>query len=974
MNRDPAKFFVERWQFTLSCAILLALLGINAFLTIPRSEDPHTPGQKVIVRAALPGASPLEMEQLVAKPLEDAIESLDDVVKVQSANMDGSSLLQIEFSWSADPDRKYDEVVREVNALRETLPRGIALLQVQRIRATEAAIVQVALTSDILPMRRLEKVAHRLRDEVNRVPGVRQATWWGAPQSEVRVSLDLAKLTQLRLTPNAVVQALSSAGDESPIGPLHAGNRRFNVKSGGFHSTISTVRATPVAAVGGDVVRVGDIATVAWATAEAQYRTSFNGQRALFVTATQKDDADVMTVTAGIRRALQSFQKTLPGSVRLRMAFFQADNVDQRLSRLYRDFGVALALVLLTLLPLGLRAGMIVMLSIPLSLLAGLAGLQAFGYGLNQLSIAAFVIALGLLVDDSIVVVENVARHLREGEERKQAAVNGTRQIFLAVIGCSATLMLAFIPLMALPGGPGAFIRTLPFTILCTVAGSLLVSLTIVPFLASRLLSRHEAAEGNAFLKALAGGIRRAYRPLLRRALLAPWRALAAVLLLCLLTIPMLAAMGTSLFPAAEIPQFLIKIELPNGAALDETGQALHHVESRLRAVPEVAWFASNLGRGNPQVYYNASQHEPAANYAEVLVCLKQWQPNASARLLDRMRVAFSKIPGARISVTPFQNGTPVEAPIVVRIIGQKLEVLKTLAGEVEAIMRGTPGTREVKDPAGTDRIDLELGIDQAKAAALGVPAGTAPEIVRLALSGVETARLRDADGDDYPVVVRLPMQDRNDLSALQQIYIPTANGQAAPLTAIARPVLQYGSARIDRYNRERAISVTAFVKGGYLASAVTGSIAERLNSSLRVPPGYRISFGGEAEEQSQNFAGMGGRNACRHPRHSCRTGAGVRSLSYNAGRCRHHSPWCVRGCRRSVSHGKSAVFHCRRWNRCVDRHRNQEFHLAGRFHRTAPPDRNGIGKRHRARRRSPVSSGFPDIRYGDCRPVAARL
>ena len=858
MSFDPAGFAVGRWQFTLVAFALLTVLGLNAFASIPRSEDPHFPIPIMVVRAVLPGAEPTEMEQLVADPLEDALDGLDDVDEIRSTSQDGAAVVQGSFDWSVDPDRKYDEVVREVNAIRPRLPEGLALLEVRRARTTEVAVVQVALASEHLPMRRLEKVAERLRERLARTPGVRQAEYWGAPPSEVQVALDLPRLSALQLPATAVADALSAAGAEAPIGAVHAGDRRFNVKSGGAFRDLEAIRQTPVRSVDGRVVRVQDVAQVSWAQAEATHLPRFNGQRALFVTVKQKDGADVARVTRNVNAALAEFERTLPPGVKLERAFQQSDNVKHRLNRLFRDFGLALTLVLITLLPLGFRAGVVVMMSIPLSLLMGLAVMQGFGFTLNQLAIAGFVLSLGLLVDDSIVVTENIARRLREGEDRTAAAVNGTRQISLAVLGCTATLMLAFLPLMALPEGSGAYIRSLPVAVLTTVGASLIVSLTIVPFLASRILSRREDPEGNALLRAINGGIHRFYTPILHRALARPWIALAIILGVCATTIPMLGAIGSSLFPPAETPQFIVRIETQQGTALAKTDEALRFVERRLAQEDRIVWRAANLGRGNPQIFYNVNQAEPQPNYAEVYASLEAWEPGESEALLDELRRDFDRYPGARIRVIVFENGPPIEAPIAVRLQGQNLEVLKALAIQAEAVLKATPGARDVVNPIRLDRTDLDLGLDEAKAAALGVPAGAGRRIARLALSGEPVARYRDPDGDDYAVNVRLPMAGRNELAALKDIYLPTTTGLAVPLGVVAEPELTSSPARIDRIDRLRSVTVSAYVSTGFLTSAVTQDVVARLDRQLNLPPGYTLSLGGQAEAQSESFAGLG--------------------------------------------------------------------------------------------------------------------
>ena len=388
------------------------------------------------------------------------------------------------------------------------------------------------------------------------------------------------------------------------------------------------------------------------------------------------------------------------------------------MSRLGVDFAIAIGLVIVTLLPLGLRASSVVMISIPLSLAIGLALLEFTGFSLNQLSIAGFVVALGLLVDDSIVVVENIARHLRMGYDRAHAAVAATDQIALAVLGCTATLMFAFLPLLFLPGGPGTFIRSLPAAVLYTIGASLVVALTIIPFLASALLSREShASEGNAALRALTAGIRRVYGPALQRALAWPRTTLLAGLAIFVGSLGLVPLIGFSLFPSADTPQFLIEIETAEGASLAETDRALRFVEEELGRRAEVKHWFANLGRGNPLIYYNVTPRETRANVAEVFTELKEFDPHTSPALLDELRAVFDQYPAARITLKEFENGPPIAAPIAIRVTGPELARLRELASEVEALMRATEGARDVHNPVRLLRTDLDLGIDTDKAA-----------------------------------------------------------------------------------------------------------------------------------------------------------------------------------------------------------------------------------------------------------------
>ncbi len=318
-----------------------------------------------------------------------------------------------------------------------------------------------------------------------------------------------------------------------PGGAVDLGLRKFNVKTSGSYESLDEIADTIVASRSGKVVRLRDVADVQWDTAEQLYIGRYNGQRAIFVAANAKDRVDVFDVRNGIYAKLDAFEQRLPPNVRLERGFDQTRNVGHRLTRLGIDFAIAITLVLLTLVPLGLRAASVVMVSIPLSLAIGLAALYFSGFSLNQLSIAGFVLALGLLVDDSIVVVENISRYLRAGYSRVEAAIAATDQIALAVLGCTATLLFAFLPLLFLPEGSGIFIRSLPAAVLYTVAASLFVALTVIPFLASRMLkvapgdSEHA---GNRALQGIMRFIHGVYAPALRAALAWPRRTLLAAL------------------------------------------------------------------------------------------------------------------------------------------------------------------------------------------------------------------------------------------------------------------------------------------------------------------------------------------------------------------------------------------------------------------------------------------------------------
>ncbi|HLL46078.1 MAG TPA: efflux RND transporter permease subunit, partial [Longimicrobiaceae bacterium] len=397
-----SEFAVRNWQFTVVMTAMLVAMGVNSLLRIPRSEDPTFPIAIFPVVAVYPGASPADVEKLVVDPIEDAVGELEDVKSVKTRIEDGLAVVLVEFEADADADRKYEETLREINTLRPTLPADLRSLEVQRTSSANVNIAQVALVSGALPYRVLEDQAERLEDRVESVAGVREAEVWAAPDREVRVSLDLGRLSRLGIAPGQVLGAIGSESANVPGGSVDAGARKLNVKTSGDYTSLDEVRNTVVGGAQGRVVRLADVADVRWGHADQQYLGRYNGQRAVFVTANMKEGENVQRVRDGIWAELDTFERSLPAGIKLERPFDQSVNVRNRLSALGMDFAIALGLVLVTLLPLGIRPALIVMVSIPLSMAIGLTVLDLTGFGINQMSIVGFVIALGLLVDDSI--------------------------------------------------------------------------------------------------------------------------------------------------------------------------------------------------------------------------------------------------------------------------------------------------------------------------------------------------------------------------------------------------------------------------------------------------------------------------------------------------------------------------------------------------------------------------------------------
>ncbi|MGE5179562.1 MAG: efflux RND transporter permease subunit [Bacteroidota bacterium] len=853
-----ASFSVRHWQFTVILFVMLAALGIGAWITIPRFEDPPMsfPGCSII--AVYPGASPSDLERLVVKKIEDRLHELDDVKRIDSHMRDGVATTFIEFQANQDPDKKYDQVTREVNALRPELPADLTRLEIKRSTTLNVNIIQVALVSERAPFALLDSLGEALQDRLTAVPGVRQAERWGAPGRQVHVEVDLGRLAELRLPVGQVLAAIGGESADIPAGAVEAGERSFSVHSSGSYESLDQVRGTIVRGGEGRLVRVGDVARVEWAPADSTYRARFDGRRAVFVTANQQAGTSIGDVTARIDAVLDRFEKELPGTVRLERGFDQAANVSRRLHRLGEDFLIAIALVALTLLPLGIRAATIVMISIPLSLAIGLVGLAWTGFTLNQLTIVGMVIALGLLVDDSIVVVENITRFRRAGHGRAEAAILATRQIWVAVLGATATLLFAFVPLLFLPGNPGRYIRSLPMAVVDTVLASLFVSLTIVPWLASILLGKKPEAHGNRFLRAFDRGIHATYAPMLDKALRRPRATVLIAAAIVAASLALVPVVGFSLFPKSETPQFHVDITAPEGSSIAVTDSAARYAERLLLRRPEVKAVYTSVGHDNPVVYYNVYPRADSPRAGQLFVLLHEYDQRKAPRMIDSLRADLARYPGAELAVREFENGPPIDAPIAIRVEGPGLDSLTAIAARVAAVLRSAPGTQYVTNPVRIAGSDLRIAIHREKAGLYAIPTVEIDRTVRLGLSGVQAGTLREESGDERPVVVRLPHTGRPSPDDLRSIYVASTTGRLTPLAQVADVRFERAVPEMQRYDRTRTVTVTANVRDGYNTDRVTRAVLDRLGA-LRLPPGYRIAAAGEIESREESFGGVGG-------------------------------------------------------------------------------------------------------------------
>jgi len=850
-------FSVKNYQFTLIVFVMLIAIGVNSLLHMPRGEDPDFQAPQFNIVVIYPGTSPKDMEQLVVDNIEKKVNELDDIKRVRSRMEDGLAVLNVEFKYQTDPDKKYQDLVREMDALRGDLPKDILSIDILKFSPSDVNIAQFALMSETLPYKDMEEWSKELKKRLEKIKSLKNVDNWAFPQQQVRLSLNLEKMAQNKIPLTRVLGAIQNENVNIPGGSVEMGTKKFNIKTSGDYKTVDEISNTIVTGINGKLVYVKDIAEVHFDYEEQNYIARLNGRRSVFVTASRKMGTNIFDVEKEMQLVVDQFKKELPNNIQFEQSFNNAESVRHRLSGFTGDFAIAIFLVLLTLLPLGARASLVVMVSIPLSLAIGLFLLDIFGFTINQLSIVGFVVALGLLVDDSIVVVENIERYLRMGYSRREAAMAATRQIGLAVLGCTVTLIFAFLPLLFLPEGAGDFIRSLPAAVVATVLASLFVSLTIIPFLSSRILSSHENPEGNFFLRGLKKIISGSYRRLLHAAITRPIITLLVALAIFAGSLALVPVVGFSIFPASEKPMFMINIETPLGTSLATTDSVSKYVETNIKKIADLKNYTTNVGHGNPRVYYNVVPVGNADNSAQLFIQLKETPPDKKRKLIDELRSRFRDYPNAKIEVKDFEQGPPVEAPIAIRLFSEDLDSLRTLSFRVEDLLRRTTGTMYVNNDLTTLKTDIKVRVNKNKAGLLGVAISEIDRTIRMAVTGLNIGTFRKENGDEYNINITLPKDNKQTFDVFKKIFVSSYAGALIPLNQLADIQFQASPTTIKHYDKDRYTVVTAFVKSGYNTAKVTDGILKELNR-MPFPAGASYVAAGDIEASKESFGGLG--------------------------------------------------------------------------------------------------------------------
>ncbi len=844
---------IKNAQFTITVVTLLVLVGIVSYLNMPRSEDPQFDLPITLVEVVYPGASPNDIETLVVDILEEEISEIANIKKIESEVRNGAARITVTFIYGTDAEASYNKIKQAIATVKPDLPTGIQQLIVIKATPSSVAIMQLAMWSESDDYKATEFYAKLLEKRLETITNIRKADIWGYPQQIVAIDLKLNLLQHYGISVTDVNRVLQGRAINIAPGFVDAKTRRFNVKSSGNFANLTELENTVLVNNKDFVIKLKDIATVAFSDREPSYIAYYKNRPVIYITAEQRTGSNIFSLTEQMNKEIDAFKQSLPAQIKLEMIFQQADSVETRVNGFFENLGQGLILVgLLALVFLGVRESLVVIAAIPLSFLIAIGLLDFTGFGLQQMSIVGLIIALGLLVDNAIVVTESIHREKRYCTNLNEAAKVGTSRVGWAVTSGTITTMLAFLPMLMLSSSTGDFIRSMPVTVVFVLLASLLIALTLTPLIASHFftLKPSKFKTLQHYINAFAEGL---YQQFLQKVLAFRWLVLILAAGCLFLMLSLFGEVGVSLFPRAEKPMILIDVEMPVNSSLSNTENLTKKVATYIEQQPLVSKVALNIGNSNPRIYYNEIPKRGRVTFGQILIVLQEYDAEEVSELVGSLRREFSNWPQANIKVKEFTQGPVTDQPITIRLMSESLDDLEKVSINLAEKMAETTGIINIDNPIGMANTELELNINYDQAGLSGVNINNLDNTLKTILSGTDVGRFNDENGEDYPIVVR----KRNpDINGLENVYISSQDGENIPLDQIITKKLKKGRTDFFHYQKLRMAKVSADAEKGYSVNELTTQMVEYLQQST-LPQGMHYSLGGEEESRQESFSGL---------------------------------------------------------------------------------------------------------------------
>nr|WP_321513571.1 efflux RND transporter permease subunit [uncultured Pseudodesulfovibrio sp.] len=839
---------LSRQSTVMVLLVFIVIAGLASYASLPRESDPDITIPYIFVQTTFEGVAPEDMETLVTMPIERKLTGLSGTKEISSISDDGVSIIKVEFNPGVDIDDALQKVRDKVDQAKPDLPQDLPDdPTINEVNLSEMPILNVVLSGPFT-LKRLKVFAEGLEDLIESVPGVLEAKIIGGLEREIHVEFDMDRVAFYNIPLSSLLKSVSNANVNTPGGSVEIGQAKYLVRVPADFKTPDEIDRIVVHSQDGRPVYLRDIATIRDHYKDPTSISRFNGKQSVTIEVKKRAGENIIEINDAVKRIIDQEREILPPTLAIDLTADKSDDIRNMVADLQNNIITGLLLVLVVVFAfIGGRSALFVSLAIPLSMLITFSVLDIVSITLNMVVLFSLILSLGMLVDNGIVVVENIYRHMHMGKSRIQAARDATDEVAWPVIASTLTTVGAFFPMIFWPGIMGEFMSYLPITVIIALFASLFVALVINPVLSAKFQGIPKTGDNvkPSAIDRMMERFKDLYRPILEWSLDHRLTVLGLSFGFLVASVMAFGAFGKGVefLPDTEPQRTDVKIKAPVGTNLDASDAIVRVVEDIAKDYNDIEYIIANTGE-------SGSSDEIGTHYSLVKLDFVDIQDRSrpSSEVTNEIRDKLqAAIRGVEIQAESEKMGPPTGDPVNLEIYGTDLRKLGALAGAIKHAIRDVPGMVDLKDNYVAAKPEIRVDVDKEKAALLGLDAYTISQAVKTAINGLKVGVYREGK-DEYDIVARLPKKDRDSLEDIKRITVSGPNGEPIPITSLCTVTLGGGLGGINRIDQKRVVTLSADVSGR-LAEEVIADIETRL-AKFEFPRGYSYQFTGEQEEQ----------------------------------------------------------------------------------------------------------------------------
>lgn len=842
---------IKNSRFTIFFTILAAILGLYCYFILPKQESPDLTAPLAVITTVYPGASPEDVERLVTSPIEEDLLRLKSYDYSESYSRNSVSIVVLYLKNNADVADSWANLARQMQAMQSRLPVETLPIQVNKNLAETAGVI-LSISGDSLEEAELQKVARQLKNELVQVDGVDRFEILGENQQELLVKVDPLRLAASSLSFEELCNILKAQNLEIPSGSIKADDKLINVRVPGSLRSITDIKnlLLGVSPQTGIPLRLQDLAEVSWSALENNPRIRHQGNSATLLVGYFQEDKNVLQTGNALRKKLEHFKQSAPPKLIIDEVLYQPADVSRSISTFIRDLLIGILLVIIVvLLGMGLRNALIASTAIPLSILLTFIVMLPLGIKVHEISIAALIMALGILVDDAIVMTDAIQVQLDQGLDRIEASLQGLRQAAVPIFTSTLTTIAAFAPLLFVPGPAGEFLKAVPQVVIIALIASFVVAMLLTPTLAFLFFKKSIRNRDRSYLRNFFVGF-------LNLSMKRKWSSLLVTFLVFLLSLYGISFLNLEFFPLADKDIIYIDINSPPTSTIHKTEEITDQVEALLDQQDEVLSYTSSIGSGLPKFYITLPASPESAEIAQVMMRVdpdRAGRFNNNEELADHLQKLFDRenIEG-QLTVNLLQKAYPGR-PLQIRIRGDDRARLVEMAGLIKEKLINIEGSLNVADDMEPQVNEYLVEVQPAQAALTGISTYDVQRQVNLALTGSQASTFRK-NGEEFAITVRGKIDSVADLKVLP--IKSSRSGNIIQLQQIADIKLQPTLAAIKKHNTKLAVTVSSAVKPGYNAVSIENVLQQKLKSVDT--KGAELIYEGEKSRITDNFGNLG--------------------------------------------------------------------------------------------------------------------